>query len=191
MNAVETSFETNCQLIVKGSNSNVCAVLLCGLPDWLQCFASYIVFTESCTMSSQNCIQKQMYACTFATLSNWKVIIFMVTLGQEVKNGLFSRHRQQVFVMRKIWILDHTKRIVFVRFSVPATQMLINIYDYDKMVLILSESISRGCWVTQEMRGRVSPRVLSSILSPTHSTTPALINSLVFTAPKVCSWTNM
>ena len=27
------------------------------------------------------------------------------------------------------------------------------------------ESISRGCWVTQEMRGRVSLRVLSSILS--------------------------
>ena len=53
-------------------------------------------------MSSQNCIQKQMYACTFATLSNWKVIIFMVTLGQEVKDGLFSRLRQQVFVMRKI-----------------------------------------------------------------------------------------
>ena len=77
---------------------------LCGL-QLTSTFASYIcwpILIQSVHSGlSRDCIQK-LDASTFATLNSWKVIIFMVTLGQEVNNGLFSWHRQKVFLMREI-----------------------------------------------------------------------------------------
>ena len=77
-------------------------------------------------------------------------------------------------------------------YSVLAAQMLIwsiNIYDFEKNGSHKEPKYFSRLLCYPRNEGEVLPQCFHPSCPHTHSTAPVLINSLVFTAPKICVWT--